>query len=91
MSGKNEPKCPKGERAWVGYYNQSNELMFIVTSKETSRDYYFLYELVDGEFRKLGRSKSPKELEEKFEVDKKLRSSSTLRSPTHCGKISPKE
>lgn len=72
MSGKNEPKYPKGERVWVGCYNQSHELKFIITSKET-RDFYYLYELVDGEFRKLGRSKSPKELEEKFEVDKKLR------------------
>lgn len=72
MSGRNEPKCPKGERVWVGCYNQTHELKFIITSKEP-RDFYYLYELVDGEFRKLGRSKSPKELEEKFEVDKKLR------------------
>ena len=72
MSGRNEPKYPKGERVWGGCYNQAHELKFIITSKE-SRDFYYLYELVDGEFRKLGRSKSPKELEEKFEVDKKLR------------------
>lgn len=70
-SGK-DPKYPKGERVWVGYYNQAHELNFIITSRET-RDYYFLYELVDGEFRKLGRSKSPKELEEKYDVNKKLR------------------
>lgn len=76
MSGNTEPKYPKGEHIWVGYYNTSNELKFIVTSKETSRDYYFLYELVGATFRKLGRSKSPRELEEKFEVDKKLRGSS---------------
>lgn len=71
---KNESKYPKGERVWVGYYSQTYELKFIITSKE-NRDFYFLYELVDGEFRKLGRSRSPKELEEKFEVDKKLRGS----------------
>lgn len=75
MSGKNEPKYPKGERVWVGLYNQSHELKFIITSKESSRDFYFLYELVDGEFRKLGKSRSPKELEEKFEVNKKIRGS----------------
>lgn len=73
MSGRSEPKYPRGERIWVGAYNQAHELKFIITSKETSRDYYFLYELVDGEFCKLGRAKSPKELEEKFDVDKKLR------------------
>lgn len=70
MSKRSEPTCPKGERIWVGYYNQAHELKFITTSKENSRDYYLLYELVDGEFRRLGRSTSPKELEEKFEVDK---------------------
>lgn len=71
---KNESKYPKGERVWVGYYSQTYEPKFIITSKE-NRDFYFLYELVDGEFHKLGRSRSPKELEEKFEVDKKLRGS----------------
>lgn len=60
----------------MGYYNEAHELKFILTSKEASRDYYFLYELVDGEFRKLGRSKSPKELEDKFGVDKRLRGKS---------------
>lgn len=65
-------KYPKGERVWVGYYNAQHELLFIMTSKETSRDYYFLYELVDGTFRKLGKARSPKELEAKFDVEKKM-------------------
>ena len=75
MSGKNELKYQKGERVWVGLYDKSHELKFIITGKEISREFYFLYELVDGEFRKLGKSRSPKELEEKFEVDKKIRGS----------------
>ena len=65
-------KYPKGERVWVGYYNAPHELLFIMTSKETSRNYYFLYELVDGTFRKLGKARSPKELEAKFDVEKKM-------------------
>lgn len=65
-------KYPKGERVWVGYYNAKQELLFILTSKESSRDYYFLYELVDGAFKKLGRARSPKELEAKFNVEKKM-------------------
>lgn len=65
-------RYPKGERVWVGYYNAQHELLFIMTSKETSRDYYFLYELVDGSFRKLGKSRSPKELEARFDVEKKM-------------------
>ena len=67
-----ELKYPKGERIWVGYYNKDHELMFILTSKESSRDYYFLYELNDGVFKKLGKARSPKELEDKFSVDKKV-------------------
>jgi len=39
MSGRNEPKYPKSERVWVGYYNQAHELKFIITSKEL-RDFY---------------------------------------------------
>ena len=65
-------KYPKGERVWVGYYNAQHELLFILTSKESSRDYYFLYELVDGAFKKLGRARSPRELEAKFNVEKKM-------------------
>lgn len=56
---------------WVGYYTIDHNLLFIMTSKE-SRDFYYLYELVDGSFKKLGRAKSPQELEKKFEVDKRL-------------------
>ncbi len=67
-----EPKYPKGERVWVGIYSKDHELMFIITSRESSRDYYFLYELVDGSFKKLGRARSPKELEEKYDVDKRI-------------------
>lgn len=48
------------------------EHCFILTSKE-SREFYFLYELVDGEFKKLGKARTPKELEDKFEVSKRMR------------------
>ena len=66
-----EPKYPKGERVWVGYYNSNHELRFILTSKE-SRDFYFLYELVEGNSRKLGKARSPTELEEKFRVYQRM-------------------
>ena len=70
---KKEYPYPKDEHVWVGYYTDKHELMFIITSKESSRDYYFLYEYANGKFQKLGKSRSPKELEEKFEVEKKIR------------------
>lgn len=63
---------PRGERVWTSYYNSSHELLFIVTSKPT-RDFYFLYEVVDGAFKKLGKAKSPLELEEKFKVHERMR------------------
>lgn len=66
-----EPKYPKGERVWVGYYNSNHELCFILTSKD-SRDFYFLYELVEGNFRKLGKARSPTELEEMFRVYQRM-------------------
>lgn len=72
-----EPKYPKGEQVWVSYYNADNELVFILTSKESTRDCYFLYELVNGAFKKLGKDKSPKELERKFNVAKKIGLGST--------------
>ena len=34
---------------------------------------FILYELVDGEFKKLGKARTPKELEDKFEVSKRMR------------------
>ena len=63
---------PKGEQVWTSYHDSSHELLFIVTSKPT-RDFYFLYELVDGAFKKLGKAKSPLELEEKFNIHERMR------------------
>ena len=63
---------PRGERVWTSYYNSTHELMFIVTSKPT-RDFYFLYKVVDGAFKKLDKAKSPLELEEKFKVHERMR------------------
>lgn len=65
---------PKGEKVWVSYYTENGELRFILTSKQQSRDVYFLYEVDGNAFKKLGKSKSPLELEEKFSVRDKLRS-----------------
>ena len=71
MNSKEGLVCTKGERVLVSYYNTDHELVFILTSKQP-RDYYFLYELVNGKLKRLGRAKSPTELEEKFEVNQRL-------------------
>ena len=65
-------KYPKGEKVWMNYFNLNGNLMFIVTSK-TQLDAYFLYEFINGDLKKLGRAKSPFELEERFDVGTRLR------------------
>lgn len=64
-------KYPKGEIVWVSYYSTTGELKFIITSKQT-RDFYYLYEVTDGEFKKLGKASSPIKLEEKFNLKERL-------------------
>ena len=59
---------PKGERVWAGYYDRAGNLLFIVTSKENSRDWYYLYEPAGDKFKKLGKAKSPPELENKYHI-----------------------
>lgn len=63
---------PRGERAFSGYYNKQGILLFVITAKE-SRDFYFLYEVKDDVYTKLGRSKNPLELVEKYHVMEKIR------------------
>ena len=71
---KKEPKCPKGEKGWVRYYNRAGEPIFLLTGRENSRDWYYLYEIADGGIlKKLGRAHTPSELEEKFHVDERMR------------------
>lgn len=66
-------KLPKSETLWVSYYNRAGELIFILTSKENSRDWYCLYEVVDGTaLKKLGRAHTPPELEEKYDVNERM-------------------
>ena len=58
-------KYPPGEIIWSGYYNADGKLRYITTSKQ-DRFHYFLYELIDDKFVKLGKAYSPKVLEEKY-------------------------
>ena len=61
-------KYPKGERGWVSYYNPTGDLLFIMTSKENDRSWYFLYKIEDGKMKKLGKARTPPELEQQFKV-----------------------
>lgn len=63
---------PKGEHAFTGYYNRDGILLFVITAK-AARDYYYLYEVKDEVYKKLGRSKNPLELVEKYHVMERMR------------------
>jgi hypothetical protein len=59
-------KYPKGETVWVSYRTSKGETTHILTSKP-ARDFYFLYEVLpDGKLNKLGKAKTPTELEKKY-------------------------
>lgn len=71
MSSIPDVKMPRGEVAWVGYYDKDERLRFVITSKET-RDWYYLYAEKDGALVKLGKAKEPPELLEKHGVMAKI-------------------
>ena len=56
---------PKTERIWVTI-NTVDGTTYHITAKENDRAYYFLYKIVDNKAVKLGKSKNPKELEDKY-------------------------
>lgn len=55
---------PKNEKIWVKRITEKDET-FYITSKE-ARDYYFIYKYENGKATKLGKAKSPLDLEEKY-------------------------
>lgn len=64
-------KYPTNETLWVSYNDSGGDLKYIITSKK-SRDYYFLYELSDDVFKKIGKAKNPIELERKYKFKSNL-------------------
>lgn len=58
---------PKGEIVWVRYFDLCGCPKFLLTSKP-SREYYLLYKIDGDKLIKLGRAKTPIELEEKYGV-----------------------
>ena len=56
---------PKSERIWVKQTTVSGDV-FYTTSKDMDRSVYFLYKMCDGKAVKVGKNKSPLELERQF-------------------------
>lgn len=69
----NKIKYPQSEIVWQSYYNVSGELQFIITSKHI-RDTYYLYELKNNKFVKLGKAKTPIKLEETYDIKNRINS-----------------
>lgn len=65
-------KIPSAEIEWTEYFNCDKIPLFLVTSKE-SRDFYFLYEILNDGFKRLGKAISPIALEEKYKVIERMR------------------
>ena len=64
-------RYPKGETVWVTYHYPGGAPAFFISSKP-ARDFYYLYAVSpDGSVTKLGRAKTPTELEEKYSVTEK--------------------
>ena len=65
-------KIPSSEIEWVEYLNREHKPLFLLTSKE-SRDSYFLYEILDDGYKRIGKASSPIALEEKYKVIERMR------------------
>lgn len=58
---------PKTERIWVQRTTGDGSVYYI-TSKENDRSYYFLYKMDGDKAVKLGKAKSPLDMESKYIV-----------------------
>ena len=68
-----EINVPKNETGMVYYLNMHCIPVFHLTTKQPP-EYYYIYGISeDGYLTKLGNAKSQKELEEKFDVESKMR------------------
>lgn len=61
----------KGEEGRIRYYNSAGTDIFLLTQKQNT---FFLYQIdEDGSYKKLGKGKSPPELEAKFKVVEQMK------------------
>ncbi len=68
-----EIKYPKNENKEVKYIGKDGNPVCILTSKN-NREFFILYEVLsNGILNKLGRARSPTELEEKFQIHERMK------------------
>lgn len=66
-----EVKYPKGEDVCVTCCERGGKPLFLITTKPLTGN-FFLYEFTDNGLKKLGKGVSPLELEEKFDVKRRM-------------------
>lgn len=64
---------PKTEEVKVRYCDSDGVLKFVLTGKRFTNGPFFLYEVNNGQLKKLGRSQSPLELEYTHKILDKLK------------------
>jgi len=65
-------RYPKSEIPAVRYLNKDGIPIYLITRNSVG-DQFFLYEIVGkDDYKKLGKSKSPVELEEKYKITEKM-------------------
>ena len=65
MNKAKNPNIPSSETLCVTYKAADGNIYYM-TSKDNNRDYFYLYKLTNGEAIKLGKSRNPSELENKY-------------------------
>ena len=64
---------PLNEHIWLQINNTKHEPCYVITSKSTrQRDPYYIYEVCNGEYKKLGKGSDPRKLEAEFVNTTKL-------------------
>lgn len=66
-----ETKSTKNEIAWVQYNDSEGNMVYLMTSSPL-RDIYYLYKYDGRELKRIGKSKNPVELEQRFKVMQNL-------------------
>lgn len=55
-----------GEKAVVTECNSNGEVQYVITTKQNDTSWYYLYKFENDKLIKMGRAKTPPELEEQF-------------------------
>lgn len=61
---------PKDEIIWETFYENKDDIGYVITSKAGSREWYYLYAREDGVLRRKGKAHSPTEVKNKWYTDK---------------------